>query len=119
MNSIRIHSSATASQGSYAYLLVSYAGSDRVILNFSQLPELATFDLPNLALSQQALSEILAGRDIVVDTSFMTVGLFPRGLELVITSYSTAHGPSGASRVWLSELALGWNILCHGVGNPA
>ncbi len=111
MNSIRVHTSDGCSRGKIGYMILKFSGSGRAVLNFDGLD----LDFPSLsaevALSPNAFYDLLMGKDLSLSNSAGTVILCPRGLELIIARKSSLGETLSESKVWLSELALGWNVL--------
>jgi|GEM_PF-3838615 len=63
----------------------------------------------SFSFSAEALYEVLEGKDLVLGSSDCAVILHPDEEELVI---SCEEGESNQEiRVWIAEIALGWNML--------
>src|SRR5690349_12667287 len=109
MNSIRVHSSAPGNPEAARYLILSFAGPGRIAIDLTPLggdPGLAS-----LILSQDALYDVLMGKDLVVSLSEVGLVFSARGEELVVAIRSDARSTPVEFRVWLAEVALGWNVL--------
>lgn len=109
MNSIRVHSSAPGNPGCPRYLLLTEAGPGRISLDFTFLA--ADQGLSSLTLSEDALYDILTGKDLVISLPEASFVFCARGEELVVAVRTDTHTASSEFRVWLAEVALGWNIL--------
>jgi hypothetical protein len=109
MNSIRVHSSTPGNPEVARYLILSFAGPGRISIDLTPLggdPGLTT-----LILSQDALYDVLMGKDLVVSLSEVSLVFTARGEELIVAIRSDIRSTPLEYRVWLAEVALGWNVL--------
>lgn len=113
MNSIRIHTSDTSPSGKIGYMVLTFTDFERVSLDLAPLGSFAPPTSSTIAMSKEALYELLLGKDLILSYAFGTISLLPRESELVVT-LELAKGQTLAEyRVWLAEVALGWNMLSH------
>ena len=116
MNSIRVHSSISGDSPILPYLILSSSGPERVAIDLS--PLVVGIASLNLVLSQDALYDVLRGKDLFLCTPEARLVLSPRGEELVIAVLADDPSISAEYRVWLSEVALGWNVLSRSASYP-
>lgn len=103
MRSYRVHACNPESNPSIPYLLVSLVGAGRISLDFRGMGS-------GLAITLDALYDLLQGTPIVVDRNDGQIRLCPDGDQLIIEQESVHHTPISL-RVWMAELALAWNML--------
>jgi hypothetical protein len=99
------------------YLILGVAESGRLSFDFSRIEEISDRITPSFALSREALYEVLQGKAISVKRREDTIHLDPRESELVIQCNHA--GKRREYRVWLAELAVGWNMLARMDGAQA
>jgi hypothetical protein len=109
MNSIRVHSSTPGNPAVIPYLILSFVGPGRLGIDFSPLG--GDFGVTSLTLSEDALYDVLAGKDLVISLPEAGLVFAARGEELVVAIRVDARPAPVEFRVWLAEMALGWNVL--------
>lgn len=109
MNSIRVHSSTPGNPEVARYLILSFAGPGRISIDLTPLG--GDPGLTSLILSQDALYDVLMGKDLVVSLSEVSLVFTARGEELIVAIRSDIRSTPLEYRVWLAEVALGWNVL--------
>lgn len=92
------------------YLILGAVGHDRISLDFSQMEDRPSRVTPTFALSTEALYEVLEGKPLYVDRHDDSIMFEPHNDELVIEC--RYGGKLRQYRVWMAELAIGWNMLC-------
>lgn len=111
MRSIRVHSSASVNPEVPRYLIMSLAGPGRLAIDLAPLE--ADIGLTSLVLSQDALYDVLNGQDLVLSLANASFIFSARGEELVVAVRVDGRPAAQEFRVWLAEVALGWNILAR------
>lgn len=111
MNSIRIHTSDSTPSEPAGYMVLTFADTERVQLDLAPLGNFARPISSCIALTQEALYELLLGKDLILRYPFGTISLLPRESELIVTLQLLRGETLAEYRVWLAEVALGWNIL--------
>jgi hypothetical protein len=118
MTSIRLHSSLPEDREHLAYLVLTLIDADRVSFDFAGFRgDGQPLEAP-VTLSHPALYEILQGHEMTVAGTARTIHLEARGDEFVIHIASEETGATREYHVWLSEVALGWNVLSRRAGSP-
>ena len=113
MRTIRIHTSTTEI-GEVPYLVLGLAGFNRFSLDFSHVSEPDRRTTPTFALSSAALYEVLEGKPLQVNRNEDSISFTPHEKELVIEC--GYQGKTNVYRVWMAELAMGWNVLTGSFG---
>jgi hypothetical protein len=111
MQIFHVHLSTHGSSPGAPYLILGSAENDTVRLDFSKLQTDGDAPFSTLALSSDAVYEILEGKTVKVDRPDGSISICPSEGELWI-EFKGIQG-SWQYRVWMSEFALGWNMLCR------
>jgi hypothetical protein len=106
MRSYRVHACATEAGGKIPYLTLSLVGAHRVSMDLGPM-QVGPGPSLTLALTMDALYELLQGKSIKADRTGGAVRLSPDGDQLIIEQ----DGHLSQRRVWMTELALAWNML--------
>jgi len=114
MRSYRVHACTPSANGRIPYLVLSLVGAHRISIDMGSMLEGTARPDFAVALTMDALYDLLQGNPLKVDRKDGAVRLCPDGDQLVIHRDSGAKLPS-THRVWMTELALAWNML-SGVG---
>jgi hypothetical protein len=107
MRSYRVHSCATQRSGKIPYLVLSLCGRERVSIDMGCMQEGPLRGNGEVALTMEAVYELLQGKMIRIERKDGAIRLCPNGDQLTIyrdndqTSY----------HVWMAEFALAWNML--------
>ncbi|MGV3615377.1 MAG: hypothetical protein ACO1SV_08590 [Fimbriimonas sp.] len=109
MNSIRVHSSVAEDPEHPSYLVLTFSDPDRISIDLT--PLVGDLGLDDVTFSQEVLYDLLSGQDLVLSLPDAGLVFCPRGEELVIVLRADARNASSEYRVWLAEVALGWNML--------
>ena len=107
MRSYRVHACTAEASGRIPYLLLSLCGAQRVSIDMSTMQGSAAKSNEAVALTLDALYDLLEGKPIRVERNDGAIYLSPDGPQLVIQK----EGVRGTHRVWMAELALAWNML--------
>ena len=91
--------------------MLSLVGAQRVNLDLTGMEGVGRRSNFAMALTTDALYEVLEGKPMQVDRNDGAINLCPDGNQLIIQQ----EGRVSSHRVWMSELALAWNMLA-GVG---
>lgn len=108
---MHIHSSLARQVGKIPYLILGIAENGRLSFDFSRLDESSDRVTPNFAMSKEALYEVLQGKEMSVRRHEDTIHLHPQESELVIQCNHA--GKHREYRVWIAEMAMGWNMLAQ------
>ena len=111
MQIFHVHVSTHGPLADAPYLILSTAENDTVCLDFTKLQSDGDAPFDTLALSSEAIYEILEGGTLTVERHDGSVSICPSEGELWI-EFSGIQG-SWQYRVWMSEFALAWNMLCR------
>ena len=113
MRSYRVHACTPQANGKIPYIVLSLCGAQRVSLDMGGMTDrvsLKGVDGPqtsSVALTMEALYELLQGNPIRIERNDGAIKLCPDGPQLVIQK----EGTLSTTRVWMAELALAWNML--------
>ena len=109
MKFIHIHSAIDLPFGANPYLVVSGSDDERITFDFKHIHETTGHVPATIALSSAAVYEILEGKGVSVSRTDDVIEFRPRGDELTI--WIESDRGNAEFSVWLSELALAWNLL--------
>ena len=110
MRSYRVHSCTPTTNGRIPYLVLSLVGAQRISLDMGFMQDEAARPEYAVALTMDALYDLLQGQPIKVDRKDGSIRLSPDGDQLVIQREKGGKAFS-SHRVWMTELALAWNML--------
>ena len=107
MRSYRVHACNADASGKIPYLVLSLCGANRVSIDMASMKEGPLQIDYTSALTMDALYQLLEGKSVDISRRSGELTLRPDGDQLVIeqTGLKVSH------RVWMSELALAWNML--------
>lgn len=107
MRSYRVHACTAERNGKIPYLVLSLCGAQRVSIDMGGMQDTAAKSNDSVALTLDALYELLQGKHIKIDRRDGAIRLSPEGPQLLIHK----DGNLNTHRVWMAELALAWNML--------
>ena len=113
MRSFRVHACNPDDSGRIPYVVVSLCGRDRVSLDMTGLQSSAVKTNAAVALSMNALYDLLQGKRTTVEREDGAFSFVPSGRWLVIHKQGM-----DTHKVWLAELALAWNMLAGYEATP-
>jgi hypothetical protein len=119
MKSFRVHASAATAEGRIPYLILNLVRGGHIEFDFRPLETEPRLRIPTLALSADALYEILEGKEVAIQHAEGTTTLSAFHDELLISSQNETMTPARQYRVWLAEIGLGWNMLVGPAGFAA
>lgn len=111
MRSFRVHVTEASTKTPTPYLLLGASGDGSVQLDFSPLESEPRHRFPNLSLSLKALYDVIQGQQLRLSRREDFVILSMEDNELVIDCARRDGTHRRQYRVWLAEVALGWNML--------
>lgn len=111
MQIFHVHISTHGPLPDAPYLILAKAENDTICLDFSKLQSDGDAPFSSLALSSGAIYDILEGNSLNVERHDGSVCICPADGELWI-EFRGIQG-SWQYRVWMSEFALAWNMLCR------
>ena len=111
MQIFHVHVSTHGPLPDAPYLILGTAENDTVCLDFSRLQSEGDAPFSTLALSSEAIYDVLEGKTLNVERSDGSVSICPSNEELWI-EFNGIQG-SWQYRVWMAEFALAWNMLCR------
>lgn len=89
------------------YLVISLVGAQRVSLDLARMHDEPTDGDFTITLTMEALYDLLQGNPLNIERRDGNISLAPDGGQLII--HRSSHRSS--YRVWMSEIALAWNML--------
>ncbi|MGV3617044.1 MAG: hypothetical protein ACO1SV_17090 [Fimbriimonas sp.] len=119
MRSFRVHASAASAQGRIPYLVLTVVGGGRIAFDFSAMETEPRSRVAPVTLTSDALYEVLEGRELTLRQSQGTITLFATEDELNIHCRRDDASLPQKYRVWIAEVALGWNMLTGAIGSAA
>jgi hypothetical protein len=90
--------------------VLSLVGTERISLNLATMLDGQARGEFAVALTLDALYEVLEGKVVNMSRSEGEIRLCPDGDQLIIERESVKLG-CASYRVWMTELALAWNML--------
>lgn len=110
-NSVHVHVTESEANAPLRYLVLRLIEGARVELDFECLEPNPEKRPRQVVLSVPALEQVLNGAILVCDLADGRLDLVPEQESLVILFDPGLPQPEQRYRVWLSELAVGWNML--------
>jgi hypothetical protein len=107
MRSYRVHACTPEVNGKIPYLVLSLCGAQRVSIDMCGMQGTAAKSNDAVALTLEALYDLLQGKPIKISRKDGSIRLCPEGPQLLIQK----DGSMTTHRVWMAELALAWNML--------
>lgn len=107
MKSFKVHACSADTNGRIPYVIVSLCGRERVSIDMAGLQSNAAKANDAIALSMNALYDLLQGKRLKVDRDHGAIDFIPTDQWIVIQK----EGTEKSHKVWMAELALAWNML--------